>query len=131
MSEPTFHPEPLIAEPHIAKYRDEPNRDLYIKGAIARAKNTVEWYAALVKRALDIATSEDKPFCSYLDEDDRPALSFDGDDVVLTWTTFESDYYNSCCKTLEVHKFPAWALFTPDSELVAMREKAAAEECER
>lgn len=85
------------------------------------AAKIVADYDALVERAIEI--TNDIPFYASVDYNDRPRLSFDGDDAVLNWREYESDYYGGGSTIDESTRFPAYILFMSDDELSKLRAK--------
>lgn len=97
---------------------------------LSDARKIVEAYEELVDRALGIVS--DVPFYASVDDDDHGvALTFDGDKAVLSWTSYDSDYYGGGSLNDDSSAFPAEVLFMPDKELSALRARVKEEEQER
>ena len=89
----------------------------------------VDDYNRLLGRALEI--TDNTPFYSSVDGDDNASLSFDGDDVVLSWKEYQSDYYGGGYLDDETFKFPIDILLMDDKDFTALCKKVVAEEEER
>ena len=96
---------------------------------IDEAKQTVEAYEHLLSRALEIVS--DEPFYHCVDDYKNAALSFDGDEAVLSWCSYESDYYGGGSISHDEGRFPAIALLMKDEQLSALRKKIKQEDAEK
>jgi hypothetical protein len=96
---------------------------------IKRAKEVVKAYEELLARALEIVG--DVPFYHCVDDDKNAALTFDGDEAVLSWCSYESDYYGGGSISHDEGRFPVSALMLTDTELSALRKKVKEEEAEK
>ena len=93
------------------------------------AISVVEAYQKLLYRALKIVS--DVPYRASIDDRDRTFLDFDGDEAILLWVEYESDYYGGGHLETRSTRFPASVLFLSDDELAALRRKVKKEEAER
>lgn len=96
---------------------------------ITKAKEIVDAYEVLLARALKVVS--DVPFYHCVDDEEYAALSFDGDEAVLSWCSYESDYYGGGSVSNDEGRFPASALLLTDDELSALRKKIKQEEAEK
>jgi hypothetical protein len=96
---------------------------------LEHAKEIVAAYETLLERALEVVS--DVPFYSCVDDDKNAALTFDGEEAVLSWSSYESDYYGGGSISHDEARFPANALFLSDTELAALRKKVKKEEAEK
>ena len=88
-----------------------------LKAAMA----VVDAYEELIARALEIVS--DVPFYASVDDNDGARITFDGDDAVLSWSSYESDYYGGGSLIDDTTRFPAAVLFLSDAELSALRRR--------
>lgn len=96
-----------------------------IKG-LERAKEIIEAYEALVARALEIVS--EFPFMAYVDDSHGVVLSLDGENAVLTWCEYESDYYGGGHLDDQSTSFPAVVLVLSDEGLKSLRAEAKREQ---
>jgi hypothetical protein len=96
--------------------------------AIQTAKEIVAAYEKLLARAVEIVS--DVPFYHCIDDDESITLTFDGDEAVLSWSSYESDYYGGGSISHDEGRFPASALMLTDDELMELRKKVKKEEAE-
>ena len=93
---------------------------------MSKVADIIAAYDALIDRALEAT----QPGCGHyasVDHDDHPRLSLDGDDAVLTWREYESDYYGGGYCIDETAKFPAELLELDEKEFAAVQAKTKAE----
>lgn len=93
------------------------------------ARKIVEAYEALVDHALKIVS--DVPFYVSVGDDDYAHLHFDGDNAVLSWCSYESDYYGGGSLSHDEGTFPAEALLLSDADLKTLRARVKKEAVER
>lgn len=94
-----------------------------------KAIQIIEAYDALIEAALYVVSTG--PFYASVDDGDRPRIAIDGDDVVLSWREYESDYYGGGYTTDADTRFPADVLFMGREDLDAWRAKIKREEQEK
>lgn len=83
-------------------------------------------YEDLLIRASQV-TNKSPHYSSVDFEDDIPYLTLDGDEVVIQWREYESDYYGGGYCTTETTRFPLDVLLLTEAELKAMQAKVEAE----
>lgn len=88
---------------------------------LERAKEIVKSYEDLLDRALKIVS--DEPFYHCVDDDKNATLTFDGKEAVLSWCSYESDYYGGGSISHDEGRFPANTLLLTDIELRAFQKK--------
>lgn len=93
------------------------------------AHKIVARYEDLLSRAGRV-TGAAPHYSSYYD-DDLPYLTLEGDDVVVQWREYESDYYGGGSCTTESTRFPIDVLLMTEDELKAMQKKVDEEEKKR
>jgi hypothetical protein len=84
----------------------------------------------LIDRAIEAVQPEGGHYAS-VDHDDLPRLSIDGDNAVLTWREYESDYYGGGYQNNEIAPFPAFLLSLGEAEFKAVMSKTKREIAER
>lgn len=92
-------------------------------------KEIIAAYDALVVRAIEIA--RDYPFNAYIDEDNGVLLKIDGDKAILSWCTYDSDYYGGGSISHDAFVIRSYFLSLSDKELADYRKRERAEEAER
>lgn len=90
---------------------------------------TINAYFDLLQRAIFIV--QEVPFYAFIDNDDSVALTLEGQEAVLSWSSYDSDYYGGGHLTRNETRFPADALLMSNAALSALRKKVKAEEKER
>lgn len=100
---------------------------------LEEAKKIIEAYDALVDRAIATTGIPGTDFHAYIDTDsaDHARLSIEDDKAVLTWNTYESDYYGGGHLSNESAKFDAAFLFLSEKEFKAGITKIKKEIAER
>ncbi len=94
------------------------------------AQKLIEAYWDLVERALDVVS--DVPFKADNGLDSEHAyLDFDGDNALVVWAEYESDYYGGGSVNYREERFPASALLISDANLATLRANVKREEVEK
>ncbi len=88
----------------------------------------IDAYNRLREWVLEIAS--DVPYSVSFD-DDKPNIEIKGDEVVITWKRYESDYYGSGGREEERATIPVGTLSLNPEQLRALRAKVKQEEAER
>jgi hypothetical protein len=86
-------------------------------------------YEALLDRALEI--TDHAPFYAAVDDDSVVSLGFEGDDAVLCWTEYDSDYYGGGHLESYSHKIPIDILLMDKNDFEILCAKFNAAEQER
>jgi len=95
----------------------------------AEAVKIINAYNTLRTWALEIVS--DVPYTASVEYTDNPSISISGDEVILFWKEYDSDYYGSGSLEENEARFPVAALVFNAKELRATREKVKAKEAER
>lgn len=93
------------------------------------AEKTIAAYKQLVIRALQIVS--DVPFYASVEHEESAHLTIDGDDAILSWCYYESDYYGGGYLKDEETSFPVSTLFLSNDDLKALRKQAKKEKAEQ
>lgn len=96
---------------------------------LAEAAKIIEEYNRLVECALKVVS--DVPFYAGTDNERYATIAINGEEVVLAWVEYDSDYYGGGSMRECDTRFPSQVLFMTDEELKALRKKVKAEEAER
>jgi hypothetical protein len=96
---------------------------------IESALNFIVEYQALLELALKVVS--DVPFYVCVENEESARLDIDGDEAVLSWIYYESDYYGGGSCSNSQTSFPVDILLISDDELAAMRVKVKVEEAEQ
>lgn len=95
----------------------------------ADAVKIIDAYRSLLEWALEIV--RDVPYSASVDAENYPHISISGDEVILFWKEYDSDYYGGGSLEENEARFPVRALAYNPEELRAVREKMKAAERER
>ena len=90
----------------------------------AEAVKIINAYNTLRTWALEIVS--DVPYTASVEYTDNPSISISGDEVILFWKEYDSDYYGSGSLEENEARFPVAALVFNAKELRATREKVKA-----
>jgi len=93
------------------------------------AINLLALYDRLREWVLEIIS--DVPYRAYVDNGDYIHIAIEGDEVVVKWKEYESDYYGSGDENEREARFPVEALSYSKVRLDMFREKIKAEDRER